>query len=116
MKQINIVQAYNDLKQLANVEGYQEKEQWKLYQLRKKLKPHIDFQQERERIIYDKYREYADQDGMIKGQKYIDLMQEKEDLNNMEIDLSVEKISLPLVKGINFITIEALEDFIDFTL
>ena len=114
MKQYQIIKVYNVLEDLAKLKDYHEDEQWALYNLRKQLRVHSDFQREREEAIKNKYSPYADKDGMLKGEKYIEFVAELEALNNMDINTEYQKIALPLVDGINFLTIETLEDFIEF--
>ena len=114
MKQIDIINAYDKLGSLADVEGFHSKEQWALYMLRKELRSSIDFYAERSNAIQEKYIEFADSDGVLTGQKYQEFMAEMEELNNLDVDGDFKKISLPFVDGISFATAEALEKFVEF--
>ena len=115
MKQINIVNAYKSLESLSNIKDYQTKEQWALYKLRKELRPFVEFYDERNQATVKKYQQYADDEGILSGQHYQDYLKDFEELNNHEVDINIEKITLPFVDGITFITAEQLEDFIEFT-
>lgn len=114
MKQVDIIKAYKDLEKLSDVQDFHSKEQWALYSLRKKMREHVDFYEERQKALIEKYREFADDNGIITGEKYVDYTKELSDLNDLEIDEEIEKISLPFVDGISFKTAESLENFIDF--
>ena len=114
MKQIDIIKAYNATESLATL-NFSKEEQWRIYSFRKKLRPRIEFQKEQEKIIVDKYKQYLDSEGNLHGDKYIEYLKDTEELNTLEVkDLDIIKIELPLIDGINFKTIELLEDFIEF--
>ena len=115
MKQIDILNAYKELESLAQIEGYKQREQWELYKLRKQLRSGFEFYSEREQLIADKYRPLADDKGVITGQAYLDYLKEMKELDELEFDGQISKITLPLVEGINFLTVEKLENFIEFT-
>ena len=114
MKQFEVIKAYNATEKLASIEGFTPKDQWQIYTLRKTLRPHIEFQQEREKALADKYIQYADDKGTITGQPYIDYLAEMQELNNMDIEETFTPVKLTLVEGVNFKTIEALAGFIEF--
>lgn len=114
MKQSKIINAYKDMEQLATISSLTDQEQWQLYKLRKILRPHHEFQQERENAILEKYKPYADENGNIKGDILNEYIQEMNDLNNMDVELEdFEKPSIPN-RNINFLLMEKLEDFINF--
>jgi hypothetical protein len=115
MKQIDIIKAYNDLETLSTIKDYHAKEQWALYSLRKELRSFIDFYKEQIDALGEKYKEFVDSEGILSGDPYLDYMKEKNELDNLEIEQEIHKISLPIVDGITFLTIESLEDFINFT-
>ena len=114
MKQFKIIQAFKATEDLVKVEDFSANDQWQIYTLRKNLRPHIEFQQEREKALADKYIKFADDKGNITGQHYIDYLKEQQELNNIDVEYNHEPITLSLVKGITFKTIEALEEFVDF--
>ena len=115
MKQINIVNAYKLLDSFVNVDGLTDQEHWSLYQLRIKLRSHIDFYAEREQAIKDKYLSFASEDGTLEGAKANEYVKEIDSLNAMEVDFSdFVKPQIRLVKDISFITAEQLSDFIEF--
>ena len=114
MKQINIINAYKALESLSTIKDYHAKEQWALYSLRKELRSFIDFYEERIKALANKYSEFADEKGMLYDQHYTDYINEKTELDNLEIEQTINKIKLPIVDGITFLTIESLEGFIDF--
>ena len=115
MTQKKLIKAYQIMESLALVNDLSAKEQWNIYELRKRIRPHFDFQIERENAIREKYSEYADGDGELVGDKADEFVGEINDLLNMEVDFQIEnKPKIRFVKGINFITAESLEDFIEF--
>ena len=114
MKQSKIIQAYKATEELANITSFTTKDQWQIYTLRKALRPHVEFQQEREKALAEKYAKYADDKGVISGQRYIDYTKELAELGQMDVELDVNPIKLTLAEGVTFKTIEALEGFVEF--
>jgi len=115
MKQGKIVQAYKLMEELAPNKELNEQEQWDLYQLRKNLKKHWEFQEEREEALRSKYVEFVDDKGMVTGEIANAFTRELNTLGDMDIELeSFDKPKIRFVKGIPFTTAEALEDFIEF--
>ena len=123
MKQLSIVTAYNSLEALSNIKDYHAKEQWALYSLRKELRPFVDFYEDlwyslrikkRIKALASKYSEFTDEKGMLYDQHYLDYAKEKEELDNLEVEQKINKIELPVVDGVTFLTMELLEDFINF--
>jgi hypothetical protein len=116
MKQFDIIKAYKTLETLADNKNFNGKEQWDLYNLRKELRSHAEFQEEREKALYDKYISFADDKGQISGKPYADYLKDLEELNSMEIELDIDKLSIRFVDGMSFKDAEPLEDFIEFTM
>ena len=114
MKQINAVNAYNTLESLSTIKDYHAKEQWAIYSLRKELRSVVDFYNERIDVLGEKYKEFADKEGVLSGQYYLDYMKEKNELENLEVEEEINEIKLPIVDGITFLTIESLEGFVNF--
>jgi len=114
MKQHQITKAYKDSEQLADIKDFHAKEHKLIFDLRKKLYPHVEFQAEREEAIRAKYLPFVNKEGVLEGDKYQEYLTDVFDLNNMEVDETIEKIKLPLVDGITFKLMEDLEDFIEF--
>lgn len=115
MKQRKIMNAYAGLEALAKNTELSEKEQWQLYQLRKILRPHFDFQAEREEAMREKYSDYIGSDGQIAPEKRADWMNDLNELLNMDVDVEIdEKPQIRFVKGVNLMIAEPLEDFVDF--
>lgn len=114
MKYFDIVVAYKKLEELSNVKDFHAKEQWAIYKLRQKLKPFIEFFDERSNAITDKYRGFADDNGIISGEPYENYTKEMQELKDLETDTEIEKITLPFVDGITFIMAESLEKLIEF--
>ena len=108
-----IINIFNATEDLAN-KDFTNEQQWRIYKFRKALKEHVNFYTEREKLINDKYMPFADEEGVLRGEHYKDYMKEKEDLGNTEVEFEFDKMTLPLVGHIDFKTIEALEDFIEF--
>lgn len=116
MKQIQLVNAYRDLEKLSENENLSDFNQWEIYKLRKLLRPHIDFQNERENAILEKYRPYADAEGNLDSEKSAEYIKEIKSLAQMEIEIeSFVKPEIKIVKGMTCKTMEPLEDFIEFT-
>lgn len=115
MKQFKIVQAYKSLETLSDVKEYGMKEQWNLYSLRKRLRPHYEFYEEKVSEITDKYRKFANENGLIQGENYQNFQKEIEELNNLDIEEDFSPITLQFVEGISFMTAELLEGFVQFT-
>ena len=117
MKQYKIIQAYRATEELSKNNNHSTEVLWVFYNLRKRLLPHCEFQEEREKALKEKYSEYADEEGKIKGEPYKNYIKEFEELLNLEKDLGdIKKINLKLQDGMG-ITIqmmEALEDFVNF--
>lgn len=114
MKQTKIIEAFNATTSLSELE-FSELEQWKIYQLRKYLRPHYDYQVEREQAIQQKYIDYIEEDGTIKGEKAKEFLKEINDIGELEIELEKrDKTILHVVKGVTFKLIEPLEDFVEF--
>ena len=115
MKLNKIISAYEATEALANVSGLSKDDQWAIFKLRKSLRTHKDFKEEREEKIREKFIPYADSTGTLTGQPYSDYVKEVTELYNMEVDYKPdEETILPLVDGINFKQMEALEDFVTF--
>ena len=115
MTHFDIVVAYKKIEDLSDIKDYHAKEQWAIYKLRQKLKPSVTFFEEQSKKISDKYREFADNEGIISGEPYKKYATEIEELRKTEADIDIEKITLPFVDGITFIIAEELENFIEFT-
>ena len=114
MKQSRIIELYKATEKLAKIEGFTPNDQWKIYTLRKNFRPHVEFQQERERALVEKYTPFADDNGVIKGEPYLNYLKEKAELNDLDVEFNCEKIVLPLLKGLTFQDIEELEDIVEF--
>ena len=117
MKNSKILQAYNATESLIDNTNLSATKQWELYQLRKKLLSHVEFMRERIKAIQNKYTQFADENGMLSGDKAIEFQNEASELDNMEKDVSdIEKVEFYIDDndGITVRTMEALEDFIEF--
>lgn len=115
MKQSKIIKSYQLMESLASVQELNTDEQWSIYQLRKTLRPHYDFQAEREEAIRQKYLPVANENGDLPNEEATKFLKELEELGNMEIDMpEIIKPKIRLVKGLSFVTAEQLEDFIEF--
>ena len=115
MKLYQIINAFNTTEQLAEIKGLSNSDQWEVYKVRKNLRTHIDFMNERLAAIQNKYREFADENGMLNGEKATEYSKEVEELNNMEIDLGDYDVpGVHMAEGITFKIIEPLEDIIQF--
>lgn len=116
MKQYQISNAYQSIEKISDNENLTSIDQWKLYKLRKVLRPHIEFQEERKQAILKKFKPYANEDGVLEGEKMQEYVNEIQDMLNLDVEIeSFTKPTICLVKGITCIQIEQLEDFIEFT-
>lgn len=114
MKQYKIIQAYNAVEKFSEL-PLTEKEQWEIYKLRKILRPHNDFQEEREEDIKKKYLEFADENGHLSEEKAQEYIQDLNEVGNLDIELQdFQKPVIRVVQGLTFKVIEELEDFIEF--
>lgn len=123
MKHSEIIKAYGALSRLSNTEvplsiGY------KLFKIRKMLRPQWEFQNERVDSVLNKYETRCQMDGSLK----FNSVQEAEkcageldslmkEMNDMEIDLA--DFSRPVIKldtdmKISIDDIDALSDFVNF--
>lgn len=117
MKQIKIMEAYHATERLADNAFLPMKTLWDIYNLRKKLAPHKEFQDSRERAFIDKYSPFANQDGVVAGSKYVEYQRERDELDNLDIDVSdIQRIEIMVTEnlGLTVRDIEALEPFVDF--
>ena len=114
MKQSKIITAYRMLEALADNEHLSKKEQWNLYKLRCDLKPHVEFQVEQEELVRKKYEEFADDKGIITGEKAESYVNEIKSISEIEVDLELKKPQIRMTDGITFKIIEPLEEFVEF--
>ena len=115
MKQYQIINAYKNLELLSDNENLTEFDQWRIYKLRKKLRPHVDFQQERENFLREKYQEFSDEQGVLKNKEAEDYMRDMQDLAQLDVEIEKEsKPQIKITKGITCKIMEALDAFIDF--
>ena len=114
MKQSKIITAYKAIEPLAKIDSLSEMDQWKLYQLRKALRPHYEFQAERETALAEKYKEFVNEEGRRIGEHAEAFIKDLNEIGNMEVDFDYEKPRIPLVRGIDFVTAESLDEFIEF--
>lgn len=116
MKLRDIINAFKTTEQLAEIKGLTNNDQWEVYKVRKNLRTHIDFMNERLSALQAKYREFADENGVLNGDKAIEYNKELEELNNMEIDMNDYDIPVVhMAEGITFKIMEPLENIIEFT-
>ena len=119
MKQYQIINAYKATEKLINNDKLSAKDLWSIFQVRKALKPHWDFQAEREQALQEKYKNSFDENGNLSGPDMTKFIRELNEINNLEIEIESKK--KPSIRwkddcGITIAIVEALEDFIDFTL
>ena len=116
MKQYKIINAYQFIESLSNNDKFSCDILWELFQLKKKLQPHVDFFNERTEAIRTKYIPLADENGQLTGEPLQDYVTELNELNAMEKDIDIEKFTVKLgdIPGLTLKMMESLEDFIDF--
>lgn len=116
MKQYQIINAYNTLEKLSENENLTDFDQWRIYKLRKTLRSHAEFQQERETALREKYIPYANEDGNLDNEKSQEYIKEIQQLSQIDVELDpFDKPQIKIVKGITCKIMEQLEDFIEFT-
>ena len=113
MKLSTIIQGFRATEELAD-KNFTNEEQWQIYNLRKVLRSHVEFYKERENNINAQYIKFADSNGVLSGEKFIEYQNKKKELDDMETSVDYQPIELPVIDGINFKTMEALENFITF--
>lgn len=116
MKQHQAINAYNMLEKLSENEHLSAAAQWEIYKLRKLLRPRVEFQQEREEAIREKYRPFANEQGTLEGEKSLEFMKELQALSYLDAEIEpFERPKIETVQGITCKTMEPLEEFIEFT-
>lgn len=121
MKQVKIVNAYGVTDALSNDTTISLKAKWALYSLRKALAQHYEFQTQENNRLLEKYKGKYDPTTKLIIFETPDIAKEFSDehnaLDNLEIDLKVDKQKLSLndIPKITVKQIEDLEDFIEFT-
>ena len=114
MKQSKIIEAFNASALLSECE-ISEKEQWELYKLRKILRSHYEFQQQREDAVREKYSSFTNDKGMISGEKAQEFLKDINAIGDLDVEIKeFEKPQITMVKGITCKIIEPLEEFVDF--
>ena len=117
MKQFKLIQAYRATDALSHNDKLSADTLWGIYFLRKKLFPHWEFQTEREEALKKKYSKYADENGTLKGDNYLNYVGELTALANIEKEIAIdEKIKIVITDdlGLTVEMMEALEDFVEF--
>jgi len=115
MKQYEITEAYKAMDPLARVQGLTASEQWNLYLLRKELRKAAAFVVEREEMLQEKYKPYADSEGKLSGGKAEEYVKEINELRNVEVDTSgYPRPVIRMVDGIPFTSVEALDELVEF--
>ena len=123
MKQSTIIKAYKVLNKLYG-EDLPLPVSYKLYKLRNLLAPQWNFQNEKERDVFDKYHPIVNSDGTLhfdNDESRTAFTKEYTELCNTMADLDadigeVNKFTVKLSDGIKLSMedIDALQDFIDF--
>lgn len=114
MKQYKIIVAYKATELLVDCD-LSEKEQWELYKLRKILRSHYEFQQQREDAVREKYTSFIDENGMINGEKAQEFAKDINAIGDLDVEIEdFVKPKIRITKGITCKIIEPLEDFIEF--
>lgn len=114
IKQYKIIQAYKATETIKSNEHLSKEILWELFQLRKAFSSHVEFQQEQEQSLQQKYTPYADENGNISGKPYQDYLKEIEEIGMLDKELEYEPIDLPVIEGLTLESMEALEPFVNF--
>ena len=118
MTNFMINNVYKTTEKLSEDKNLSDSVLWCLFKLRKDLRVHTDFYEERLQDIKNKYMSYADENGQIHGDISDQYMKDVNELDNMDKDISdITKydISIKEFKGITVHDMESLEPFINFT-
>lgn len=118
MTNFEINNIYTVTEKLSEKDQFSDSVLWCLFKLRKDLREHVDFYNERLKSIQDKYVSYADENGQIHGEVMDKYVNDVKELGLMDKDISnVAKydISIKEFKGITVHDMESLEPFINFT-
>ena len=115
MEHGRIIMAFQATNLLANSHELTETEHWNVYCLRKKMKEHVEFQAERETQLEEKYRQYADENGVLRGEKAREYREELDEISRLDVEIETgKKFRIPMINGMTCAEMEALEDFIEF--
>lgn len=114
MKLLDIVVAYKTTEALAGNTEFTPAEQWIIYKFRQAAKPHVEFYQEREQSLKDKYAEFADKEGNLSKDKSNEYVSELNEFLKLDVDFNYTKEQLSIVKGVDFTIIERLDKFFEF--
>lgn len=124
MKQGDIVKAYHVL------EKYEQKDlplkvSYALFKVKSKIKDQVEFQLEKERELYKKYKPVPQEDGSLKFESEeqakefaVEFTEKTNELAEIEVDIDNNKkptISLDQLVDMSMEDIECLEPFIEFT-
>ena len=116
MKLSKIINAYRTLEILSDIEALTQNDQWNIYKLRSKLRTHIEFEQEQEKKIREKYIPFANEKGELNSEDTVKYMADMQKLVDMDVEIEeFTKPTIHFVKGINCKITDPLEDFIEFT-
>ena len=118
MKQSKIIEAYHVLKNTAG-ESYPLPIAYALYNLRKSMEPHADFQIEQEKKLIEEFNGKPGANGLINfgntenAQRFLEKLKE---LGDLEVDFTFTPIDIPISEDIKITPndIEKLDGFVNF--
>ena len=121
MKQFKINKAYEVLVENKGVKlpGAESRE---LFMLKKKLQPHVEYEDEQKKVILDKYSPTQDQNGNLdfgskeRAQEFLnEFNTEIQKIEDQDVDLEFTKPQVTLANvSFSIEEIEALDDFVEF--
>ena len=117
MKQYKLIRAYKATEELSRNDKLSANTLWSLYNLRKMLAPHWEFQNEREESLRNKYAEFADEQGRLVGEHYNNFIKDLAEIAEMDKDIGdFEKVKITLQDnlGLTIEKMEALDEFVEF--
>lgn len=115
VKQSEIIKAYNAASAISESAKLKDIDLWRLFNLRKTLLPHFEFQQEREDAIRQKYVPLADENGMLTGDAYKDFLGNMKEVGELEQEINIMRFKIPTAEGMTVPQMEALDPFVEFT-
>lgn len=123
MKQFQIIKAYKAINKLYE-KDLPVSISYKLFRIRSFLLPHWEFQQDKERSVFDKYSPTVDENGSLKfgtkedGERFVaEYTKLCNELADIDVDTDdIEKVSIPMDINLSLSVedIEALQGFVEF--
>ena len=109
MKQGKIVRAYTELDKIKTRTDLPKETKLKLFEVRRKLRPFIDFQNEEQDALEKKYAKLPSNE-----EHYAAYLKELEEISNLEQLFECEEVEVPMWDDVQIGMMEALDGFVKF--